>query len=136
MVLDIAPPNSTAQGKRINGRTGRVFHTAEHKRDMEAIVNLMKSNPHRPKEPLTGAVSLAIEGFWPHLKSTKKSELGNEFPKTTKPDIDNWAKGIIDCLVEAGYLASDQIVWRLSAYKKHSHTPRIVISGKVTKGEK
>ena len=132
ILLDIKPPNSTAQGKRFNGKTGRAFHTKEHTRDMEAITALMKVAPGRPTAALSGAVELVIEGYWPHLRKTRKRDVWRTVPKVSKPDLDNWAKGLIDCLVDAGYLESDQIVWKITVSKHHAHEPRIVISGKVT----
>jgi Holliday junction resolvase RusA-like endonuclease len=132
ILLDITPPNSTAQTKRLNRRTGRMFHTPEHQHDMAVLTLLMSTNPMRPRKPLDGPVELIIDGYWPHLKSTAKRDLMATVPKMTKPDLDNWAKGVVDCLVSAGYLASDQIVWRLTVSKSHAQQPRIVITGKVS----
>ena len=132
ILLDITPPNSTAQGKRFNGKTGRAFHTKEHTRDMESITTLMKVAPGRPTAALSGPVELVIEGYWPHLRKTPKRDLFGTVPKVSKPDLDNWAKGVIDCLVDAGYLESDQIVWKLTVSKHHAHEPRIAITGRKT----
>lgn len=68
--------------------------------------------PVRPKEPLRGATSIEVEVTWPWLKAaTKRERAVGLNHHTSKPDLDNFAKTLIDRLVACGYMENDQQVF-------------------------
>lgn len=68
--------------------------------------------PHRPKEPLDGPVCIEIVfGYpWPASASKRSREAGIA-PKTTKPDLDNLEKAIMDVLQSSGFIVNDSRNW-------------------------
>jgi len=109
------PPNTTAQGKRLNRATGQFFASKQHASDMEALRLAMR--PYKPTSPLEGAVFVTIQATWPHTKATPKKLQAGTWPKTSKPDADNFFKGVIDCLVDEGFFLEDSKVYRLHVAK-------------------
>ena len=77
---------------------GRRFRTTEFKKWQEAVIYSLPKNSSRAK---TFSVSICV-----YLKNPLKS------------DIDNYAKPIIDCLVEAGVIRDDRYIFRLEMVKK------------------
>lgn len=67
---------------------------------------------YRPEKPLTGSVGLYITWMFP---TDKKKEWGR--PKTTRPDLDNMAKGILDVLTELKFWRDDNQVVELCLVK-------------------
>jgi Holliday junction resolvase RusA-like endonuclease len=113
--IEGVPPSTTAQGKRLNRATGRFFASPAHAADMEAL--RLKMRAHRPKTPLEGPIQLTIVATWPYPKNTPKCAQIGRRPKLSKPDADNFAKGIQDCLVAEGFFIDDAKVWSLSVLK-------------------
>jgi Holliday junction resolvase RusA-like endonuclease len=124
--LDCIPPSSTSQGKRINRSTGVFFTSKAHREDMEMLEALM--SPHRPKTPLEGPLDVQIVAVWPWPKSARKSDQEKVLPKTTKPDADNFSKGVIDCLMRLGFFTDDSKISHLSASKWYGTRPCIWIT--------
>lgn len=86
---------------------------------------------NRPPEPLQSALSVKITCFRsiPAAFSKRRQELaeaGEMYP-ITKPDIDNYVKGIKDALKGVMWRDDSQVV-NLTAYKRYSKTPRVEIS--------
>ena len=67
---------------------------------------------YRPEKPLTGPVGLYITWMFP---TDKKKDWGR--PKTTRPDLDNMAKGILDVLTELKFWKDDNQVVELCLVK-------------------
>jgi Holliday junction resolvase RusA-like endonuclease len=113
--IEGTPPNTTAQGKRLNRATGVFFASKEHAADMEEL--RLKMRQHRPKTPLEGPIQVTIGATWPYPKNTPKCAQIGKRPKLSKPDADNFAKGLIDALVAEGFFLDDAKVWSLSVLK-------------------
>lgn len=99
------PPTRTAQQKGVSARNGYV-HFYEKASVRQAKDELAwKIKPSAPAEPIHGAVTLTIRwGF--ELKRVKKPGY-----KTTRPDLDNLEKGLIDVMTKLGFWDDDsQIV--------------------------
>jgi Holliday junction resolvase RusA-like endonuclease len=47
--------------------------------------------------------------------------------KATRPDLDNLAKGVLDCMVDAGVLKDDGQISRLTLAKYYSDTEMVTI---------
>lgn len=121
-----------AQGRpRGSIRNGKV-----HMRDpakskyFKQYVALIASQ-HRPEKVITGPVSMDVKVYRPMPKSVsnskrrKKSCKGSSEP-TTKPDVDNYVKGVKDALNHLIYKDDSQVV-DLTVSKFYSEEPRVEI---------
>lgn len=70
---------------------------------------------YAPTAPITGAVSLSID--FDYFTPTKKRR-GKW--KTTRPDCDNVAKLLIDCMTKLGFWVDDSQVARLRVSKRYA----------------
>jgi Holliday junction resolvase RusA-like endonuclease len=106
------PPKTSHHAKRIV-RRGAHFGLADTDRlnDAKDLLAALFV-PFRPATPYTGPLVLEIDLTWPWLKSDSKRVRSREqIPHDTKPDWDNAAKGICDCLAKLRFLEQDsQIV--------------------------
>ena len=86
--------------------------------------------PHRPRQPLTGPLSLALKIVHPWLKSESKTTIakGIPIPKDTKPDADNMSKGIQDVMSDLGFWQDDSQVCDLHVQKFWGARPGIEFS--------
>ena len=89
----------------------------------EFIAKILKDRPSKPYDfPLY--VEITFE--YPFLKK-HKGEV-DVLPKTTRPDLDNLEKMVLDGLVEAGYMVDDSLVCSKHTHKLFSVAgPRILI---------
>lgn len=104
------PPTRTAQQKGIKVINGHPMFF-EKKAVRDAKTELMwKFKPYIPEKPMEGP--LAVEIVWAfELKSCKKVHR-----KTTRPDLDNLEKGVLDILGKMGFFLDDaQIVEKYTA---------------------
>lgn len=90
----------------------------------------MGARAMRPPEPLSGPVCLLIH--WAFQTPSRRTGRGKknchlDLPCTVRPDLDNAAKAVIDCLVKAGWFTNDAIVSRLLLCKTESDRPRLDI---------
>lgn len=126
--LPIVPPNSTAQSKGKNYKTGTWYETKAHKSDMSDVLKLLTTSGAKPKAPIAEMVSLTVCATWPWLgKHKAKTRSMGRIWKGTKPDLSNWVKGIEDKLVRAGYLVDDQLVAGLNVRKYYGDAVGVVI---------
>ncbi len=100
--LDIAPPRTTAQqkGERLIWTAGgwRILH---YEKDSVKRVREMYNKhlePHKPEKPIEGPVELKI--VW-RCKGQKSKW------KTTRPDLDNMEKLLLDCMTQCGFWLDD-----------------------------
>ena len=81
-------------------------------------------------KPIEGALSVRIDVFRgiPSSWSKKKREKANigEIRPTTKPDVDNYAKGVLDGLNKIAFYDDNQIV-ELTVTKNYSFEPRVEV---------
>ncbi|NBI31172.1 RusA family crossover junction endodeoxyribonuclease [Chengkuizengella marina] len=90
----------------------------------------LAATPHAPKSLLEGPLCMKLKIYKPTLKSFNKTEkeqaeLGLLRP-TTKPDIDNYVKGVADALNNVIWKDDNQLV-DVFASKFYSEKPRIEI---------
>lgn len=118
--IDGEPDRVTAQEKGetvkavvINGRRQyRVQHY--EKPQVSAAKNKLawQLKPFKPKEPISGPIAVHISWYFP---TDKKKDFYQ--PKTTKPDVDNMAKGLLDVMTHMGFWKDDNQVCRLTLMK-------------------
>ncbi|OAT74541.1 RusA family crossover junction endodeoxyribonuclease [Parageobacillus thermoglucosidasius] len=99
-------------------------------RDFKKYVKLVASE-HRPEKLLEGPIFLEVKVYKPILKSFSKkkkaaAEAGQLRP-TTKPDVDNYVKGVKDALKNVIWKDDSQVV-DLHISKWYSETPRVEIT--------
>lgn len=83
----------------------------------------LKLKRHKPKKPVQGPVRLSLSLFF-DVKRPKK--LWGTY-KTTKPDLDNYAKELIDAMTAIGFWGDDAQVSELKVSKRYAEKASIVI---------
>ncbi len=121
-----------AQGRpRASTRNGFVrMYDPKKSKDFKQYVKLVASE-HKPNQLLSGPLQLDVKVFKPTLKSfSKKKKLEAEqglLRPISKPDVDNYVKGIKDALNKVIWNDDSQIV-DLHVSKYYSETPRIEVA--------
>lgn len=127
--LNMVPPTATDQhkGYRIASVNGRnVVMTYRKKAQQEAhqrYLDLLRKDIATRRDGFgtwrmfTKAIDVSIAFLFPHPANTAKRDRRKSFVKTTRPDLDNMAKGLIDCIAEAGVIQDDSLIWRLNLVK-------------------
>lgn len=114
-------------GKTFTGKT--VLYDPAKSRDYKQFVRLVASE-HRPKQLLEGEIELELDVYrkipksYPKYKQALARE--NKIRPVTKPDVDNYVKGIKDGLSGVIWKDDNQVV-SLTARKWYSDTPRVEI---------
>jgi Holliday junction resolvase RusA-like endonuclease len=120
-----------AQGRpratTINGHVR--MYDPKKSNDFKKYVKLVASQ-YRPEELITGPIAMKVSIYKPSLKSFSKkkkieAEKGDLRP-ITKPDVDNYVKGIKDALKSVIWKDDSQVV-DLYISKWYSEKPRIEI---------
>lgn len=106
-------PRTTAQQKGYNRRTGRYF-TKDKVKEVADLYDFMLTT-HRPPQPLTGAVRVKVQFFYPAKKPHKHGE-----PKATRPDADNMVKLLFDRATACGYWSDDGQIADLRIIKAYA----------------
>lgn len=117
VLLHIVPPTATAQQKGVFVRNGHAhFFTKKKVRDAEAFLSGLLA-PYVPAEPMHGPVYLQIR--WCYRKSERKSVVraGLEIPHTSRPDLDNLEKNLLDVLTRLHFWDDDSQVFTKSTAK-------------------
>ena len=121
--LPCVPPKATHQGsamilRRRDGTpfVGKAAGSAGAKAKKN-LLNLLCS--HSPPKPFTGATKVEVVLVFPWRKSeAKKRRRLGIIPMTTKPDLDNLSKMILDSMAEANWFeGGDQQVYDLTLRK-------------------
>jgi Holliday junction resolvase RusA-like endonuclease len=88
------------------------------------FVGKMSSSPHKkwlshfekilaaakPGTPISEPCFISLTFAFPHLKSVSNKNKASRTFKTTRPDLDNLEKSILDSLVRVGFIADDSLV--------------------------
>lgn len=129
--LAILPPKATHQGssmimKRKDGSSfvGRPGNSPGAKAKKSLVQLLMA---HAPEKPLEGPLRVSILVVWPWRKSEPKYRKAlRAAPHFVKPDLDNYAKLLLDALADAAFFATgDQQVSHLNLSKAWADHPGI-----------
>ena len=96
--MAMIPPTTTAQMHQVAVRNGKpVFYDPPAVKEMKAKLQAAL-HPHRPAEPLQGALRLVCKWIWYGQ---------SEAYKPTKPDTDNLQKALKDAMTKGGFWLDD-----------------------------
>ena len=110
--LDCVPPTATAQQKGAFVCGGRVrFFTKKKVRQSENFLAALLSM-HVPDVPFSGPVSLTARWEFPWRKSERRGTVkaGVPIPHTSRPDLDNLEKNLLDVLTRLNFWTDDSLV--------------------------
>lgn len=109
------PPRSTAQQRQFFKRGSALTPAAKKaKATWLAIVE-----QYKPAKPLRGAVKVSITVTWHRKRGLE--------PKTTRPDLDNVAKLLLDAMTRAEYWKDDSQVYDLRLTKFNGPLPGVAV---------
>lgn len=118
-----------AQGRpRFNRRSGNVYDPKKSKSFKDRVYQ--EALKYKPGTPLTEAISLQVKVFRSMPKMSKKrtqEALDGIRRPITKPDADNYVKGVKDALSKVIWKDDSQVV-DLHVSKFYSDNPRVEIS--------
>jgi Holliday junction resolvase RusA-like endonuclease len=105
----------------VNRATGRASvydaGTAEHWKSQIAEA----AREHLPDKPLDCPVAIDIKFAMPRPKRLmRKKDPGGAMPHTSKPDMDNLAKAVMDALTQLGMWLDDSQVYEQRASKRYA----------------
>jgi Holliday junction resolvase RusA-like endonuclease len=129
--VNIVPTTATHQSslRVLKGRGGKFFIGKYKKSKLKDWIEefKLKIKSSKPAAPLDGPIEAKLEFYFPYPKSTSKTKCQTESWKTTRPDLDNMEKMILDTLTDEGFLTDDSIICHKYSIKKLSDKPRIFI---------
>ena len=125
--VNAVPPTRTAQQKGAyvcNGHI-RFFTKPGVAAEKENTVALVLGKLPQGWQPLEGPLEFRLHLVWPYRKGEPKKNTrdGAELPISTRPDLDNIAKGIIDALTVAGVWRDDSQIARMVLEKAWGPAP-------------
>lgn len=119
------PPAPKGRPKFGNGHA----YTPEKTKAYEEAVRLIARA--RIKEPLTNAIRLTVTFYLPIPKSwseaKKRLARAGQIRPTTKPDIDNLEKALMDALNGGIGYSDDKLIVEKHSYEYYSDTPKTVL---------
>ena len=116
--LAIDPPTATHQEKQVRIVHGKpLFYDPAPVKDAKNLI-IAHLYPHKPDQPLTGAVSLSTVWLFPKGRAHKNGEW-----RITKPDTDNLQKLLKDCMTRCGFWKDDAQVCRETIEKRWADAP-------------
>ncbi|MBR5621871.1 MAG: RusA family crossover junction endodeoxyribonuclease [Opitutales bacterium] len=127
------PPTTTAQQhKRIfSGKNGKAFLGTDSKGiavQNDLISLLLPAVP--PEEfPRDKPLKVEIGLIYPYRKSEKKRLIKSavNIPHTSRPDMDNLLKFLLDCMTRCRFWNDDSQIYELKATKHWGANPGILI---------
>ena len=106
------PSTRTAQQKGETVINGRTHHYEKKEVRLVKQELLRRLKPYAPDVPVDGPICLQVDWAF-ELKRLRHNEW-----KTTRPDLDNLEKGLLDVMTEAGFWKDDaQVVIKTTSKK-------------------
>ena len=131
LLVKHAPTKSTHQSAlRVMRRRGGGFFVGKYEKSEIKQWTAMfaeQIRPYKPKEPWDCPTHAEIYFFFPHPKSTSDKKKTACLWKTTRPDLDNSEKTILDTLTKEGFLKDDSIICSKKSEKYLSAEPKVLV---------
>lgn len=132
MVLNMEPPTSTHQAnlRVLKTKAGRLFVGKMRNNKVtnwgNEFARLIKGYQAIPETPIDGAARVYIRLYYtPPKYLLPKINKCKILVKTTKPDVDNVVKVILDELTKMKFWVDDNVVWAITVEKYWSTRPRV-----------
>lgn len=127
---------TTAQEKGVRivkGRNGKCFpaffkkeKAVQNEKMLISVLSKFRPYDFPIVKTDSTVVNLSITYFFPHLSTTSEWKRKYRLPMTSRPDVDNISKAVIDCMTKCGYWEDDsQLSLRLVKFR--CPTPRIEV---------
>lgn len=124
----------TAQQRPRHMTTPQGYHRAYKSGRQEANEQTLQALllPHVPQAPIEGALELAFRAVFPVPVSAsgrdRAAMLAGVIGHTTKPDLDNLAKQLKDCMTRMRFWDDDRQVVRCVCAKEYGEMPRWIVT--------
>lgn len=113
-------PKGTNQMKRYNSRTGIYFKDKKLQTLENEFIYALK--PYAPVEPSDKPIKLFVSFAF----DIKQKKLWGKY-KATRPDLDNYVKTFVDCMVKAGYFKDDAQIVKETMVKTYAENAEIYV---------
>ena len=143
--LPIDPPTATDQhvGHRIARVNGKQiilsYRKKPQKRAHELYEYELKRDIRQRKDGIGTLYIFAgepiivnIDFMFPHPDCTAKRDRNKTFARTVRPDVDNMAKGLLDCLMSVGLIQDDASIFDLQLRKSNVPTNKRAVRITIT----
>jgi len=127
------PPTHQAALRILKTKDGRQFigkmaKSSAKKWSVEAtrLMSLARGNSVTFDKPC----QVGIVFIYPHTKESRKQAErtgADVVVKSTRPDLDNLAKSVLDALVDSRWLADDGLIVELILRKGHGEQPMVIV---------
>lgn len=127
--MHINPPTATAQhkGERVvfKGKKPMVMHYMKKPQRIvhDNYIRLLKEEINNRTDGLgvykmfTTPIIVEIDFMFAHTSNTAKRDQNKWFARSARPDLDNMAKGLLDCLTEVELIQDDGLIFDLRLRK-------------------
>lgn len=120
--IPMKPPTVTAQERQVTVRKGKPhFYEPEELKAARAKLEAYIA-PHRPEQPMTGALQLIVKWCFPITGKHYNGEY-----KSTRPDTDNLEKMLKDVMTALGFWLDDAQVASEITEKFYANMPGLFI---------
>jgi Holliday junction resolvase RusA-like endonuclease len=117
----------TKDGRQFIGKSAR----SSAKKWSNAATLLIKSEMNRQAEEMkTGFIAVKIDFYYKHTQESERyaRKMGADIViKNTRPDLDNLAKSVLDCLVDAGVIKDDGQIYYLALRKYYASEAKVIV---------
>ena len=117
-------PKTTAQQKGVMVRAGRAMFFTKKNVNAEKSRLMTTCLLHQPTSPMQGPLTVKLVFTWPFtIAEARKHRSMKDSPcftlqKTTRPDVDNCAKALLDVMTQACFWADDSQISTLILCKQ------------------
>jgi len=124
--IPIIPTAQMRARARRMGNHASVYKDPKQVKNEENLASLISK--YAPAVPFSGPVAIKVDIFLPIPKSQsqwrKDAAIAGHIKHTSKPDIDNCLKELLDVMTKTGFWDDDSQVMRIAATKQYGAKPR------------